>query len=119
MLVVNNIPSPTGVDTTFRLPFMYGFDAKAFNAIVSMGIVLLIPDFIKIVKGFVGVTDSPLNFGIGTFFAGAGIFTGGLGTIDQIENLKATLVGRDYQHPRGILHLLAPGLAKRIEGIGK
>lgn len=105
----------------FTLPFLYGFKPEDFNMIVALGIILITPDFIKIVKGWIGVKDSsPLNFGLGTFFAGAGMFMSGIGTASNLESYKHTLVGSSPLEPqKGFLHWVGLGpLADSIRSKG-
>jgi hypothetical protein len=100
---------------TFLLPFLHGFRPEDFNIMVGLGIILLLPDFIKIVKGFVGVSESPLNLGIGTFLAGGSMLVGGaMGGLSSMTSLQHSLVG--YTPGHGPLDMVAPGLAKRLRG---
>ena len=103
-------------DNAFRLPFLYGFQTEEFNTVIALGIVLLIPDFIKLVKGVIGVGESKLNLGLGTFFAGAGMFMSGLGTASSLEGYKSALTGGNmYKPKKGLLHWMGGGaLADRI-----
>ncbi|MDP4011355.1 MAG: hypothetical protein Q8P72_03970 [Candidatus Roizmanbacteria bacterium] len=96
----------------FTLPFLYGFRPEDFNMIVALGLILITPDFIKIVKAKIGVQESPLNFGLGTFFAGAGIFMSGLGTASQLQGFRQAAVGHDMT--KGWLHTLFPAWAEKI-----
>lgn len=84
-----------GIENTFKLPFLYGFQTDDFNTIIALGLVLMIPDFVKMVKGWIGVQDTGLKFGLGTFFAGATIFTGGLGLGANLQSWKQSAVGYD------------------------
>src|SRR3990167_5214947 len=93
-----NISKSSG---TFMLPFLYGFNPRDFNFIVALGVVLLTPDFIKIVRSWVGVSEVPFNLTLGTYFAGgtalaSGVFAGATGW----SQLRGALVGQDLQ--RGI-----------------
>ncbi len=95
-----------GNETTLRLPFLYGMQAEEFNTIIALGLVLLIPDFIKMIKGFIGVSESPLNIGLGTYFAGLGIFGAAMGAASSVQNTKHTIMGVNYREPQGIFHTL-------------
>lgn len=86
---------PGSFEATFRLPFLYGFQTDDFNTIIALGLVLMIPDFVKIVKNWIGVQDSPLKFGVGTYLAGASIFTGALGMGANLQGWKQGAVGYD------------------------
>lgn len=86
-------------NNTFILPFLYGFRPEDFNLIVGLGVILLIPDFIKIVKGFVGAGESPLNLSASTFFAGGSLLVGGaFGGISSLNSLKHTMIGGSPYH---------------------
>lgn len=101
----------------FTLPFLYGFRPEDFNMIVALGLILITPDFIKIVKAKIGVQDSPLNFGLGTFFAGAGIFMSGLGTASQLQGFRQGAVGHSME--KGWLDALGfGGFADKIRNFG-
>jgi len=104
------LPLVSGTEQSFRLPFLYGFQTEEFNTIIALGIVLLIPDFIKLVKGVIGVGESKLNLGLGTFFAGAGMFMSGLGTASSLEGYKSALTGGSmYKPKKGLLHWIGAG----------
>jgi len=99
-------------DNTFLLPFLYGFRTEDFSLIVGLGIILLIPDFIKIVKGWVGVQDMPLNLTLGTFLSGGSALVGGaLGGATALTGWRSALVGQSYGV--GALHSF-----QRVPGVG-
>jgi len=92
-----------------KLPFLHGLSTTDLNALIGFGLILMIPDFIKMVKGWVGVKESGLNLGIGSFFAGAGIFTSATGAVGQIESLKTGIMGRDpMERQKGIIDFINP-----------
>jgi len=92
-----------------KLPFLHGLTSADLNALIGFGLILMIPDFIKMVKGWVGVKESGLNLGIGSFFAGAGIFTSATGAVGQIESLKTGIMGRDpMERQKGIIDFINP-----------
>lgn len=69
-----------GTKGAFNLPFIAaGFRPESFNNIVSLGLLLMAPDFIKIVKGFFGAEDKGINFSPGLFFASLGVMGGMMG----------------------------------------
>ena len=86
---------------TFMLPFLYGFNPDDFNFIVALGIVLLTPDFIKLVRSWLGVTETPFNLTLGTYFAGGtALASGAMGGLTGFAQLRSSLVGQDLK--RGI-----------------
>jgi len=76
-------------------PFIYGIDGSSISALIGVGIFLLIPDFLKIIKEFLGAKGLPFSFGLGTFFGGVGAgFSAATGGISQITSLSQTpLIG--------------------------
>ncbi len=65
-------------------PFLYGPSAQGFSILVGIGILYMIPDFAKLVRGLFGIKGSPLKFGLGTFFGGAAaVGTGGLSSLNK------------------------------------
>lgn len=90
-----------------RLPFIDGLSSASVNSLIGLGIILLIPDFIKMIKGFIGVKDTGLNFGLGTFLAGAGVFTAGMGAMGTVESWKYSITGRaPMERQKGIIDYL-------------
>lgn len=63
--------------STFMLPFLYGVDPSDVSVLIGMGMILIIPDILARVKGAMGVKDSGLNFGPGTYLAGGLALLGG------------------------------------------
>lgn len=59
----------------FTLPFLYGFDSNDIGTIIGLGIILMVPNLVKLVKDSLGVKDLPLNAGLGTFFGGGAVLT--------------------------------------------
>ncbi len=88
IIVFNTNPS----DMTARFPYLYGIDSNSFRLMIGLGLVFLIPDFIKTIKEALGIKDLPLSIGIGTFFGGvsAGV-GGGVGLIGQIGSVSLGL----------------------------
>ena len=80
-------------------PFLYtGVNQSAFNVLVAIGMLFMIPDIGKLVREFMGVKGSPLKFGFATFFAGgvamSGGAMGGLGKFSQIKYTMGPLIGK-------------------------
>jgi len=70
-------------------PFIYGLDGKSMGIIIGMGIYLLIPDIIKLVKEMLGIKPLPVSIGLGTFFGGVGAgFSGGMAAYQQLSGLS-------------------------------
>lgn len=78
--------------TAGRLPYLYGIEASGFKFLISLGLIFLIPDLVKMIKEALGIKDLPLNIGIGTFFGGvaAGV-GGGMGLLGQVGSMSLGL----------------------------
>ena len=62
---------------TARLPYLYGIDSNSFRLMIGLGLIFLIPDFIKTIKEALGIKELPFNIGVGTFFGGVAAAGGG------------------------------------------
>ncbi len=75
-------------DMTARLPYLYGIDSNSFRLMIGLGIIFLIPDFVKTIKEALGIKELPFQIGVGTYFggvsAGVGAGTGLLGQFGSI-----------------------------------
>lgn len=80
-------------------PFLYTAGAQnAFNVLVAIGIMYMIPDIGRLMREFFGIKGSPLKFGFSTFIAGGaaigGAGMGGLGKFSQIKYTLGPLAGK-------------------------
>jgi len=81
---------PSGM--TARLPYLYGIDSNSFRILIGMGIIFLIPDFIKTAKEVLGIKELPFNIGVGTFFGGVTAGVGGAtGLLGQFGSLALAI----------------------------
>lgn len=79
-------------DMTIRLPYTYGFDSDAFRLLIGLGLIFLIPDFVKTTKEILGIKELPFNIGIGTYFGGVATAGGGaIGLLGQIGTINMGL----------------------------
>ncbi|MCA9371986.1 hypothetical protein KC726_03750 [Candidatus Woesebacteria bacterium] len=95
----------------FQLPFLYGIDNNSMGFLIAFGVVLLIPNFIQIMKKSLGAEGTGLNVGPGLYFGGAGAIAGGaLGLYSgQLSTIKRILVGHNpYESTPGILGRVNP-----------
>lgn len=100
--------NPTVIEP-LKLPFLHNLSSTDLNTLVGLGLILMLPDLIKMVKGWVGVKESGLNMGIGSFFAGAGIFTSATGAVGQIESIRTGIMGRGaYERQKGLIDFINP-----------
>lgn len=87
-LIMNILPSSGEL---WRPPFLTDLQAEPFIILLSMGIVFLVPDLIKLIKDMMGIKPLPINLGLGTYFVGAGAAIGGaekgLGTVTSLTQM--------------------------------
>ena len=80
----------------WRPPFLNVIDPSLLPIFIGMGVVFMTPDLVKLTKEqLFGIKDLPINFGFGTFFAGAGAAgAGGMSLLGQLStaNLGMTAV---------------------------
>ena len=89
--IIVNSSLPTGFNEV-RLPYLYGLDSNSFKILIGLGLIILIPDFVKVTKEAFGIKDIPINFGLGTFFGGAAALGGGaLGLTGQFGSMTLAL----------------------------
>lgn len=102
--IIVKINAQVGQNQFWAPPFLYPLNHEAMTVLIGIGIYLLIPDLIKLVKEALGVKGLPVNFGIGTFFSGVATPVGGaMGFVGGF----------------GSLSLAVPGLRKAAQGILK
>ncbi len=78
----------------FSLPFLTGFSSEDLGVLVGLGIVLVTPDIVKMIKGLLGIKELPISFGIGTFFSGVSApVGGGMGLLGQYGSLSLAVPG--------------------------
>lgn len=78
--------------TSLRLPYLNGIDPSSFKILIGLGLIILIPDLVKVIKEAMGIKDLPINIGIGTFFGGAAaIGGGGVGLLGQVGSISLGL----------------------------
>lgn len=86
--------------TVWAPPFIFGINADSLSGLIGLGIFLLIPDLLKMIKGAVGAKGLPINLGLGTFFGGVGAAYGGaMGSLQQFSGLAqfpgiSTVIGK-------------------------
>ena len=68
--------------------YLYGIDSNSFRLMIGLGIIFLIPDFIKTLKEALGIKELPFNIGVGTYFGGVATGVGGVtGVLGQFGSL--------------------------------
>lgn len=80
----------------WRPPFLNAIDPSLLPVFIGAGVLFMTPDLVKLTKEqLFGIKDLPLNFGFGTFFAGAGAAgAGGMSLLGQLStaNLGMTAI---------------------------
>mgnify|MGYP001112638779 CR=1 FL=1 len=77
-----------GVNQTWSPPFLYNLNQEAWQFLIGYGIVLIIPDLIKLFKESLGAKGMGVEIGLGTFFGGLGAaYGGGMGALQQFSSL--------------------------------
>lgn len=75
-------------------PFLVNLNPAAFSVIFGLGIMLITPDIVKLVKEAVGAKPLPFNLGLGTFMSGGGaVLGGGMGILQQFSTMSMGLSG--------------------------
>ena len=87
--------SAIGVNQFWTPPFLYNLNLQAWQFLVGYGIVLIIPDLIKLFKELLGVKGIGVEIGLGTFFGGVGaVYGGAMGGLQTFTSLyQAPLIG--------------------------
>jgi len=76
--VINHISyNITNQQSPWAPPFIYGLNGKTIGSLIGVGIFILIPDFIKLTKEFLGAKGLQISAGPGMFFASVGAILGG------------------------------------------
>lgn len=113
---------PQNNNPLWQPPFLYSANPVAFNVLVSIGLLYMIPDIAALIKEAMGIKKGSIPLGLGTFFAGAAAGAGG------IMGGASRFAGFGYQvnqilgsGPVGNLLKKAPGvgwLMNRINKVG-
>lgn len=63
-----------------------------FSTLIGIGIMFLIPDFIKLIKEAIGLKPLPIQVGLGTYFGGtSAVVGGGVGLLGQVGSISLGL----------------------------
>jgi len=103
-------------DITARLPYLYGIDSNSLRLMIGLGLIFLIPDFIKTIKEALGIKELPFNIGVGTFFGGVTAGVGGAtGLLGQIGSMHLGLQALKITGPGGFLEKAQTGVSEALE----
>lgn len=89
--IIINSSTPAGYGE-LRLPYLSGIKSDAFKILVGVGLIILIPDLVKLTKEILGIKDLPISIGVGTFFGGAAAVGGAaMGGVGQFGSMTLAL----------------------------
>ena len=74
--LIVNTPATRAVNL-WQPPFLTNLPPDNFLMILGIGLILIIPDFVKMIKELLGAKGMPIGIGIGTFFGSVGTVWGG------------------------------------------
>lgn len=114
LVLLSGVIATVNLNSTSNLwtaPYLYGLDPQALTALIGVGIMLVIPDIIKLLKEATGVKDT----GISPAFFGAAAATGG-GAFGAFNKYMSTRYYMSYL-PKGMQGIMGkiPGLKPNPE----
>lgn len=90
--IIIKINAAVGTDKFWAPPFLYPLDQNAIVVLFGLGLYMVLPDFIKLIKEALGAKGLPVNIGLGAFFAGGAAATGGVvGALGQVGSISLGL----------------------------
>ena len=95
-----------GTNTPMFIPPFIAATPNAFLAIINAAFLVMIPDFLKLIKQTIIGKDAGFNMGPGALFAGTigGVVGGGMGALTQFHSVGAGLGGIAPFLPKKLLH---------------
>ena len=82
------------VGEMWKPPFLGALNPNALLVFFGMGMIFMIPNFVKIVKELLGLKPMPISMGLGTFFSGASTGVGGAtGILGQFGSISMGISG--------------------------
>lgn len=73
-------------------PLLPQMGSAQFGTLIGIGIMFLIPDFIKLIKEAIGLKPLPIQVGLGTYFGGTtAALGGGIGLLGQVGSVSLGL----------------------------
>ncbi|MFA6017203.1 MAG: hypothetical protein WC744_03900 [Patescibacteria group bacterium] len=92
-------------------PLLPQMGSAYFGTLIGIGIMFLIPDFIKLIKEAIGLKPLPIQVGLGTYFGGTSAAVGGgLGLLGQVGSISLGLSA--LSGDQGIGKLFKEGVSK-------
>ena len=113
--IIVNSSVPAGY-TDMRLPYLFGIESNSFKILIGLGLIILIPDLVKVTKEALGIKDMPISIGVGTFFGGAAAVGGGImGGMGQFGSASLAL---GAMGPTGVFSVLGKkvGFVRKLYG---
>lgn len=93
-MVANIMIETASSGSNFWSPPLLSFNTPEFSVLIGIGILFLIPEFVKLIKEAIGLKPMPIQIGLGTYFGGTAAAIGGAtGLIGQFGSL---MLGAQY-----------------------
>jgi len=104
-LIINVIPDP---GTLWKPPFLGAIGSQSLLIFFGMGIIFMIPNYVKAIKELLGLKKMPMSMGLGTFFSGVGTGVGGAtGILGQVGSARLGLSALGRGGGEGVLGMFA------------
>jgi len=120
--IIIKINAQVGVNQFWAPPFIGPANQQAMIILIGLGMYLMIPDLIKMMKELLGAKGMPFNFGLGTFFGGAtaawGGVQGGVGlftSLTQMPGLGIWLQKQASKEGSFMSRFIAPTMQTSLE----
>lgn len=91
-MIIAKIIAESTTTTSYWTPPLLPGTSPEFSVLIGVGILFMIPDFVKTIKEAFGIKPMPVNIGLGTYLGGAGAAVGGAtGLVGQVGSLSLGL----------------------------
>ncbi len=106
MIATILIESSSNGGNVWNPPLLPQMGSAQFGTLIGIGVMFLIPDFIKLIKEAIGLKPLPIQVGLGTYFGGTtAAVGGGMGLVGQYGS---AMLGAQY---------LPFGIGKKIKAL--
>ena len=87
-MIIANIMIEMSSKYSYWSPPLLPSSSPEFSLLIGVGILFLIPDFVKLIKEAIGLKPLPIQVGLGTYFGGAaGAVGGATGVLGQFGSI--------------------------------
>jgi len=112
-MIIANIMIEMSSKYTYWSPPLLPSSSPEFSLLIGVGIMFLIPDFVKLIKEAIGLKPLPISIGLGTYFGGTSAAVGGgIGLIGQVGSVSlglSAITGKNIGEMVGIKQPLKAG----------